>query len=394
MTVRVLRRLGVAAAALAVAGCTATAPPPAQAPPVAPPPAVASTTPSPAVSCVSTTLAAMDLRATAAQLLVVGGSLEAPVAPAVALVRRLGVGGVVLTGRSSVGVDAVADRTAAVQRALPPGRPGLLVATDQEGGQVQTLTGAGFSTIPSASVQGRWPVARLTEAARQWGGELRRAGVNLDLAPVSDVLSARLGSANLSVGVNHRTFGTEPGPVGDSVVAVVNGLARAQVAATVKHFPGLGQVRSNTDVAEGVRDTTTRADSAWLAPFREAIEARAPVVMMSSATYTRIDADAPAVFSRDIITGLLRDTLGFTGVVISDDLGAATAVANVRVADRAVRFVAAGGDLVLTVDPAAAGPMVEGLVTRAQRDPAFAGAVSAAARRVLTAKQALGILPC
>jgi beta-N-acetylhexosaminidase len=336
----------------------------------------------------------MDLRARAAQLIVLGGPLREPVAAQAASVRELGVGGVLLTGRSSAGVDGVAARTAALQKAVPAGHPGLLVAADQEGGLVQTLSGPGFSSIPSASVQSTWPAARLATAATGWGDELRRAGVNLDLAPVSDVLSARLGNANLSVGVSHRSFGTHPGAVSDSVVAVVDGLARSGVAATAKHFPGLGQVGPNTDFTRTVRDTTTGVDSAWLDPFRSAIDAGVPLVMVSSATYTRIDPAGPAAFSREVIGGLLRGRLRFSGVVISDDLGAAAAVADVPVAERAVRFVAAGGDLVLTVDPATARPMVDGLVMRAGEDPAFASVVGAAARRVLTEKDRLGLLRC
>ena len=128
-------------------------------------------------SCVDTVLAGLDRRATAGQLVVVGAPLGAAVGPSVDLVKRLPVGGVLLTGRSRSGVAAVAARTAALQQAVT-GRVGLLVAADQEGGQVQTLTGPGFSAIPTAVEQGRWSTAKLTDAATGWGGELKAAGVN------------------------------------------------------------------------------------------------------------------------------------------------------------------------------------------------------------------------
>ena len=347
----------------------------------------------PRPSCVDTVLAALDRRAVAGQLIVVGAPLGAAVGPSVDLVKRLPVGGVLLTGRSRSGVAAVAARTAALQQGVT-GRVGLLVAADQEGGQVQTLTGPGFTAIPTAVEQGRWSTAKLTDAAAGWGGELKAAGVNLDLAPVSDVLSAQLGPSNLAVGVSRRTFGTEPAAVGSGVLAFSDGLSRAGVAAAVKHFPGLGQVRANTDHTANVRDTTTDADSPWLEPFRRAITAGVPVVMVSSAVYTRIDATQPAAFSRPVVTDLLRTTLGFAGVVISDDLGRAVAVAAVPAAQRAVRFVAAGGDLVLTVDPQTAGPMIDALVSRAAADPEFAAALTASARRVLEVKHAQGLLRC
>jgi beta-N-acetylhexosaminidase len=344
-------------------------------------------------SCVDTVLSGLDVRGAAGQLLIVGAPLSGATAPSLDLVKRLPVGGVLLTGRSSAGVTAVAARNTALQK-VSSARTDLLVAADQEGGQVQTLTGPGFSAIPTATVQGGWSGQRLTDAAAKWGGELKAAGVNLDLAPVSDVLSAQLGPADLAVGVSHRTFGTEPDPVGASVLAFTAGLGQAGVAGAVKHFPGLGRVRANTDTTANVRDTTTAADSPWLDPFRRAITAGIPVVMVSSAVYTKIDSTQPAAFSRQVITDLLRKDMAFTGVVISDDLGRAVAVASVPAADRAVRFVAAGGDLVLTAAPALAAAMLDGLVAKATADPTFASTVRAATRRVLTAKDALHLLPC
>jgi beta-N-acetylhexosaminidase len=359
----------------------------------APSDAQAATSTPPKPSCVDTVLGGLDRRTTAAQLIIVGAPLGGAAGPSVELVKKLQPGGVLLTGRSRAGVTAVAARTTALQQAVT-GRAGLIVAADQEGGQVQALTGPGFSAMPTAAEQGKWSAAKLTDAAGTWGGELKSAGVTLDLAPVTDVLSAQLGPADLAVGANRRTFGTEPGAVGSSVLAFTDGLSRAGVAAAVKHFPGLGRVRANTDDTANVRDTTTDADSPWLDPFRKAITAGVPVVMVSSAVYTRLDATQPAAFSRPVVTDLLRTRLGFAGVVISDDLGRAVAVATVPAAQRAVRFVAAGGDLVLTADPPTAQAMLDGLVARATDDPAFAAALTAAARRVLDAKHTQGLLRC
>jgi beta-N-acetylhexosaminidase len=378
---------------LLIAACAATPGPSAGAPTGVPTSAPTPTSEPPKPSCVDTVLAGLDRRAAAGQLIVVGSALGAAVGPGVDLVKRLPVGGVLLTGRSRAGVAAVAARTAALQKAVT-GPARLIVAADQEGGQVQTLAGPGFSTIPTAVEQGRWSTGKLTDAAGTWGSELKAAGVTLDLAPVSDVLSAQLGSTDLAVGVSRRAFGSEPTAVGSSVLAFTDGLSRSGVAAAVKHFPGLGRVRGNTDDTADVRDTTTDGDSPWLDPFRRAITAGVPVVMVSSAVYTRLDATQPAAFSRPVITDLLRTRLGFAGVVISDDLGRAAAVAAVAPAQRAVRFVAAGGDLVLTVDPQTADAMLNGMVARAAADPAFATTITAAARRVLDAKHAQGLLSC
>jgi beta-N-acetylhexosaminidase len=114
--------------------------------------------------------------------------------------------------------------------------------------------------------------------------------------------------------------------------------------------------------------------------------------MMSTAIYTRIDAKQPAAFSSRVIGGLLRGTLGYRGVVISDDLGAAKQVARYSVASRALRFLGAGGDMVLTVDPTQAGTMTSAILARMKTSTAFKNHVRASALRVLRAKQARGLL--
>ncbi len=171
-------------------------------------------------------------------------------------------------------------------------------------------------------------------------------------------------------------------------------MGQAGVATTLKHFPGLGQVRQNTDFAGAVVDTTTTRDDPGLASFRAGIEAGAGAVMMSSARYTRIDPDTPALFSTTIVTDVLRRDLGFNGVVMTDDVGAAAALADVPVGQRAVRFVAAGGDLVLTVRPSDVAPMIGALAAAADRDPAFAARLDESARRVLTLKSDRALLRC
>jgi beta-N-acetylhexosaminidase len=165
------------------------------------------------------------------------------------------------------------------------------------------------------------------------------------------------------------------------------------VAATPKHFPGLGLVRDNTDAAAGVTDSTTTRTSTLLSPFREAIAAGAGFVMMSSAYYSAIDAANPACFSPTVITGILRGDLGFHGIVISDDLGSARQVARWSPGARATQFIAAGGDIVLTVNPALAPAMATAITAKASASASFRKQVESAALRVLRAKAAAGLLP-
>jgi beta-N-acetylhexosaminidase len=173
---------------------------------------------------------------------------------------------------------------------------------------------------------------------------------------------------------------------------VARGLADGGVDATVKHFPGLGRTRGNTDVATGVADTVTVRNDPYLAPFAAAVAAGVPFVMMSTAIYTKIDPSRPAAFSSTIVTGMLRGDLGFSGIVISDDLGAAKQVSGYSIGGRAVAFVQAGGDIVLTVDASQATVMTAAVLARTRTDTNFKALVDAAALRVLQAKQARGLL--
>jgi beta-N-acetylhexosaminidase len=152
-------------------------------------------------------------------------------------------------------------------------------------------------------------------------------------------------------------------------------------------------VRGNTDNLAGVVDTVTTRNDSFLAPFRAAVAAGVPVVMVALATYTRIDPHHLAVFSPTVMR-LLRDGMGFGGVIASDDLGAAVAVSKVPPAERAIDFLSAGGDLIVskTVGPTVA--MAARVVARASSDPAFGARVDDAVRRILAAKDAAGLLPC
>ena len=300
------------------------------------------------------------------------------------------VGSVILDGNSYLSISATAAITARLQDAAPSG-VGLFIATDQEGGLVQRLRGPGFSPIPTALSQGGLAPSTLQADATTWGGQLRRAGVSVDLAPVLDIVPSLWGS-NPPIGDLDREYGHNPQTVTAEGVAVARGLAAGGVDATVKHFPGLGRTRGNTDLVSGVTDTTTVRHDAYLAPFAAAVSAGVPFVMISTAIYSRIDPSRPAAFSPTIITTMLRGDLGFRGVVISDDLGAAKQVSGYSLGTRAVDFIRAGGDIVLTVDATQSATMTAAVLARTRTDAAFKAQVDAAALRVLVAKQARGLL--
>ena len=334
-------------------------------------------------------IAGLDRRARVAQLFVAGVPLD-DLASGDALAEG-GMGGLFLAGRS----DAPATELAGVTehwQSLAPG-PGLWVAVDQEGGDVQALRGPGFEPLPSALDQGALPPDDLAALAEGMGTALRDAGVNLDLAPVVDVVAPGTEAGNAPIGAYDRQYGSTPEAVAAAAGTVIDGLARAEVTATLKHFPGLGRVRDNTDTTADVVDPETTADDEQVALFAElARSPAAPFVMVSSATYPRLDPDDQAAFSRPVVTDLLRERLGFHGVVISDDLGNARAVRDVPPGERAVRFLAAGGTLVLTVDPAIVPEMIDAVIARSEADPAFSATVDDAVRTALLAKDAAGLL--
>jgi beta-N-acetylhexosaminidase len=326
-----------------------------------------------------------------AQLLLTATSSQGATSALLNLVHRGEIGSVILNGHSFLGLSATRRIVNQLQAAVPNGAPDLFVSTDQEGGVVQDLNGPGFDTIPGALQQGQLSVSVLRQRAGRWGRQLRAAGISLTLGPVLDTVPGRAAAQrNPPIGQLDREFGYTPGVVASHGVAVVKAMAAAGVDATAKHFPGLGRVTGNTDLAAGVTDTQTTATDPYLRPFAAAIKAGIPFVMMSTAVYTRIDPANPAAFSHRIVTTLLRDRLGFDGVVISDDVGGAAQVATIPVGERAVRFVAAGGDIVLTVDPAQI-PVMRAALLSAMSQPAFARLVDAAALRVLVAKSRAGL---
>lgn len=334
---------------------------------------------------------AMSERERVGQLLMVDCSTSGVSSATSSAITQYDVGSVILDGTSYAGMPEIRAETMLLQRLAAHGHPRLMIATDQEGGLVQRLQGSGFTRIVSAVQQGTIAPSTLQGFARGWGQQLRSAGVTVNLAPVLDTVPPG-GAPNPPIGDLDREFGHTPSVVTAHGVAVARGMAAAGVAATVKHFPGLGRVRGNTDTTSGVTDSVTTRNDSYLAPFRAAVRAGVPFVMMSTAIYSRIDPGVPAAFSPTIVSGMLRGDLGFGGLVISDDLGGAKQVSGYSVGQRAVKFVAAGGDVVLTVDASQAADMTGALLSRANSDAAFRAKVNAAALRVLQEKQRLGLL--
>lgn len=298
---------------------------------------------------------------------------EAPKESFLAHVRDGDVGGVILVGRwSSSAQMAQASRTlqaAACERGTP-----LLLAVDQEGGPMRRLPWA--APAESARSLGTRGAAHAETEARATAAALHGAGIDVDFAPVADTELAPqsfLGS---------RTFSSDPSLVARLAAAFVRGLQLGHVAATAKHFPGLGAATENTD------DHAVTVRRVRLQPFRSAIAAGVQLVMVSNASYPGLDpSERPAVFSRAIVTGLLRARLGFDGVVVTDALDAPTPAATPHAPARAI---AAGVDLLLYTSGSAARHGYESLLRDAQASPRLRLQIAAAAQRIQALKDWLG----
>jgi len=221
-------------------------------------------------------------------------------------------------------------------------RDPLLVMIDQEGGLVKRLSGAPEA---SAQVMGRRGADYSRHQGARTGRNLKRAGVNVNLAPVLDV--GRRGSA---IRAQHRSFGGKPRRVIRTAIPFASAIERRGVAATGKHFPGLGTAAENTDLAvqriRVKRGELRRIDER---PYRAFVASDGDMVMISTAIYTHFSRK-PAAFSKQIATGELRDRLGFVGVSISDALETVSARHFGGPAKVGVAAAKAGTDLLLFTD--------------------------------------------
>jgi beta-N-acetylhexosaminidase len=395
------RKIRLLAVALLLSACTTPArPSPTPSAMVSPSAtATASPTPTPTATaeCAVRVLATMTTEQRIGQLFLLGLANDQLGTAEQNAIRTYHFGSVWFVEQSAAGAPAirsVADAVQALATQETTASVRFFVAANQEGGIIQSLKGPGFSTIPSALDQSTIDPATLRTSAALWGRELASAGVNLNFAPVLDVVPAGTDAQNEPIGALQRGYGHDPATVSAHAIAFMRGMEDAGIATTGKHFPGLGRVTGNTDFTTAVVDDVTTPTDPYLAPFRDAVSAGIPMIMVALAKYQQIDPTQLAVFSTPVMRNLLRESLNFTGVVVSDDLGATAAVANIAPADRAINFLSAGGDLIISKTIAPANQMAAAISARASGGGAFQTRVDDAALRVLRLKVARGLVQC
>ncbi|MEV7598361.1 glycoside hydrolase family 3 N-terminal domain-containing protein [Kitasatospora sp. NPDC089797] len=262
-------------------------------------------------------------------------------------IREGRAAGVILFGENVTGPEQLAGAMAQLKQAAaeaPDPRP-LLLMTDQEGGKVRRLPGAPeLSARRTGSAPA--PLAAALDSGTAAAGTLADAGLNVNLAPVLDVYD----SPGNFIDRFERSYGQDPTRVGELGSAFLAAQQSRGVAATAKHFPGLGSAArdENTDA----RPVTLRVPLGELrtrgeAPYRAAIAAGVRLVMASWAVYPALDPDRPAGFSPTVIQGELRERLGFQGVTVTDALEAEALTPYGPTGSRAVAAAAAGMDLIL-----------------------------------------------
>jgi beta-N-acetylhexosaminidase len=251
-----------------------------------------------------------------------------------------------------------------------------LVMVDQEGGEIRTVSWAG----PAAGQPQQGDPAAVRRTARAAGRQLAGVGVNVNLAPVADVPG---GAAPV---MGFRAFDGDARGIAARTRAAIEGLGAAGVAATAKHFPGLGRAQVNTDDASALVAGPLTAD---LVPYRAAIEAGVPLVMLSHALYPGVDPNRIASQSARIVTGLLRERLGYDGVIVTDSIEAQAVLNRSGVARAAERSLRAGADLVLTTGSASWNQIHPWLLRTARASPAFRKRIRQSAARVIGLKRRL-----
>jgi beta-N-acetylhexosaminidase len=292
------------------------------------------------------------------------------------------LGGFIFFRRNLGNVVQVADLTARLRSFAPADAP-LWFAIDQEGGRVARL-GPPVVKLPAARVFGELDDVGLTlEAAAVLGEQLSWLGLNLDFAPVLDVDT---NPDNPVIG--DRSYGAEVLRVIRHARAFAAGLAQSGITACGKHFPGHGDTLQDSHHAlPRLPHTEQRLREIELAPFA-ALAAELPCIMTAHVVFETWDGSVPATLSPRVVTGLLRDELGFRGLVWSDDLEMKAIAGRYGLDEAACLAIEAGCDALLVCSKLEYVDLAhEGLIRRAERDSEFAARLQSAAARSVAARR-------
>ncbi len=326
----------------------------------------------------------MTLKQKIGQLCMFGFDGPVPPASLRGFLQEWGLGGVILFASNLKDAPQILDLSRALQE-LAVGPP-LLIAVDQEGGRVSRLKPP-FTQFPPAARMG---ALGSEELARTVGGvigkELRAVGINLDFAPVLDV---HTNPDNPVIG--DRAFAADPAVVARMGIAFFHGLEAEGVLATGKHFPGHGDTSTDSHLdLPVVHHAKDRLERVELYPFRRAIQAGLSILMTAHVLCPALDPEVPATLSSLVLTQLLRNEMGFAGIIVSDDLSMAAIAGHWSIEEAACRFIEAGGDLILMAeDSRAQQAILDALLHAMQSNRLSESRLDASLDRILKVKKRL-----
>lgn len=295
------------------------------------------------IDSISNKIKAMSIEEKIGQLIVVGFEGNSINEEIIGLVEDLKVGGVILFSRNIVDENSVLKLLNDIKKTNSNNDIPLLLSIDEEGGMVSRLPKS-FVKLPEAMKVGNKNDEELSYKLGQILGErVGILGFNTNFAPVLDINS---NPKNPVIG--NRAFGTEAKQVIRNGIQVMKGIRESNIIPAVKHFPGHGNTEIDSHIYLPRVDKNMADLKAFeLLPFITAIEEDVEMIMVAHILYPEIDRDYPATMSTEIIQSLLRDDLGYDGVIVSDDMTMGAIVKNYSLEEAVLSFIKSGGDIAL-----------------------------------------------
>ena len=299
------------------------------------------------------------------------------------------VGGVIYFASNLVTMDQTKEMLADIQSySMELTGRGLFLGVDEEGGTVarvaDSLGTTAFEDMRTYGDEG--DAAKAYEIGQTLAADLKEVGFNVDFAPVADVIS---NEDNTVIG--DRSFGTDPELVSQMVAQEVTALREGGVLCAPKHFPGHGSTAGDTHDGFAATDRTLEElEDCDFKPFQAAIDAGAPMIMVGHMTMTAIDSENPASMSEKIVTELLRNQLGYNGIIITDAMNMGAITDSYTSGEAAVKAISAGCDMVLCISNL--GAAVDAVVEAVEDGTLSEAAIDESVIRIISAKMQYGLI--
>lgn len=295
------------------------------------------------IDILKTKINAMSLDEKIGQLVIVGLDGLAPDINITNLIKVHKVGGVILFGNNIKDSNQLVKLTNSFKTINSQNKIPLFISVDEEGGRVSRMPSE-IKKLPSNQVIGKTNGGDLSyNIGKVIGEELKLFGFNMNFAPVLDINS----NPNNSV-IGDRSFGNNPAIVTKLGIKTMKGISYSNIIPVIKHFPGHGDTAVDSHVGLPVVNKDLKSLSSFeLEPFKEAMKNNADTIMVAHILLNKIDPVYPSSMSKSVITDILRKSLDFSGVVITDDMTMGAIMKNYEIGDAAVKSINAGSDIVL-----------------------------------------------